>query len=193
MRQQLPFPGADRSEPGRVRATRLTTERIAMTQGARLESVKHEGIGRNRGERSWSCGFAQRGSTPSHGSSDASEGGADGDSEKNGGAPPKVSQAGIAKSSCQAGGALGETSGSEIGARQAGGQATRDCACGERATEGAGRARGCAAAEAAGGSATSPRGGSRARWALTCAGSPTRHAGPPPAQAPGQGRDLRRG
>ncbi len=63
-----------------MRATRLTTERIAMTQGARLESVKHEGIGRNRGERSWSCGFAQRGSTPSHGSSDASEGGADGDS-----------------------------------------------------------------------------------------------------------------
>jgi hypothetical protein len=192
MRQQLPFPGADRSEPGRVRATRLTTERIAMTQGARLESVKHEGIGRNRGERSWSCDFAQRCSTPSHGSSDASEGGADGGSEKNG-PRLKVSQASTAKSSCQAGGALGETSGSEIGARQAGGQATRDCARGERATEGAGRAGGFAAAEAAGGSATSPRGGSRARWALTCAGSPTRHAGPPPAQAPGQGRDLRRG
>jgi hypothetical protein len=156
-----------------------------MTQGARLEGVKHEGIGRNRGERSWSCDFAQCGSATSHGSPDPREGGADGGSKENGGGPHEVSQAGTAKSRCQAGRegtARGEASGGEIGARQAGGQASRNRASRERVTEGAG---GRAAAEGTGGSAASPGGGSGTCRAIACAGSPTGHAGPPPAQAPG--------
>lgn len=174
---------------------RLTSERIGMTQGARLEGVKHEGIGRNRGERSWSWGFAQCGSATSNGNSGSREGGADGGSEKNGGGPHEVSKASTAKGRCQASGegtVRSEASGGEIGGRQARGQASRDCVGAERSTEGTGRPGGRAADEATGGAAWSG-GGSDAPGVLAFAGSPTGHARPPAAQAAGQGRDLCRG
>ena len=99
-----------------------------MTQGARLEGVPPEGIGRNRGERSWRCGFANAvrhvagAPTPAKAPQTAAE-------RATAPAPTKSAKPAPAKAAANAAAKAphgGDAGGGEIDARQAGRQASRN-------------------------------------------------------------------